>query len=61
MLFFLIGLLVALIAVVLFANSRKKAGAMSESTHQTVISVCSIVVTIAALGVLVMRLRAPSP
>lgn len=57
MLYFLIALLVALVAVVLFANSQKKKGAMSESTHQTVISTCSIIVTIAALGVLVMRLR----
>jgi hypothetical protein len=57
MLFLLIALLVALIAVVAFANSRKKAGAMSDSTHQTLISVCSIVVTIAALAVLMMRIR----
>jgi hypothetical protein len=57
MLFLLIALLVALIAVVAVANSRKKAGAMSDSTHQTLISVCSIVVTIAALAVLVMRIR----
>ena len=61
MLLFLIALLVALVAVVLYANSRKKSGAMSESTHQTLISICSILVTIAALGVLVMRLRGPSP
>lgn len=61
MLLFLIALLVALVVVVLFANSRKKSGAMTESTHQTVISICSIVVTIAALGVLVMRLKGPTP
>ena len=61
MLFFLIALLVALVAVVLYANARKKSGAMSESAHQTLISVCSIVVTIAALGVLVLRLRGPNP
>jgi hypothetical protein len=57
MLFFLIALLVGLVAVVLFANSRKKAGTMSDSAHQNLISACSIVVTIAALSVLVMRLR----
>lgn len=61
MLLFLIALLVALIVVVLFANSQKKSGAMTESTHQTVISICSIAVTLAALGVLVMRLRGPTP
>lgn len=61
MLLFLIALLVALVAVVLFANSRKKSGAMSESAHQALISICSILVTIAALGVLVMRLRGPTP
>jgi uncharacterized membrane protein YhaH (DUF805 family) len=57
MLFLLIGLLVALVAVVLFANSQKKKGAMSESAHQTLVSTVSILVTIAALAVLVMRLR----
>jgi uncharacterized membrane protein YhaH (DUF805 family) len=57
MLLFLIALLVALVAVVLYANAQKKKGAMSESAHQTIISICSIVVTIASLAVLVMRLR----
>ena len=61
MLLFLIALLVGLVAVVLFANSRKKSGAMSEAAHQNLISICSILVTIAALGVLVMRLRGPTP
>lgn len=57
MLFFLIALLVALVAVVVYANAQKKKGAMSDSTHQTLISICSIVVTLASLAVLVMRLR----
>jgi hypothetical protein len=57
MLYLLIALLVALVAVVLFANSQRKKGAMSDSAHQTLVSVCSIVVTIAALVVLFVRLR----
>jgi hypothetical protein len=57
MLFFLIGLLVALVAVVIFAHGQKKKGAMSESAHQTLISVCSIVVTVAAVTVLILRIR----
>jgi hypothetical protein len=57
MLYLLIALLVALVAVVLFANSQRKQGAMSDSAHQTLVSVCSIVVTIAALVVLFVRLR----
>jgi uncharacterized membrane protein YhaH (DUF805 family) len=57
MLFLLIALLVALVAVVVFANSQRKKGAMSDSAHQTLISVCSIVVTVVALAVLVRRLR----
>lgn len=57
MLVFLIALLVALVAVVVFANSQKKKGAMSDSAHQMLISACSIVVTLAALAVLVMRMR----
>jgi hypothetical protein len=56
MLYLLIALLVALVAVVLFANSQRKKGAMSDSAHQTLVSVCSIVVTIAALVVLFVRL-----
>ena len=54
---FLIALLVALVAVVVFANTQKKKGAMSDSTHQMLVSGCSIVVTIAALAVLLMRMR----
>lgn len=57
MLIVAISLLAFLIAVVLIANSQKKKGAMSESTYQTVVSVCSIVVTVAALVVLFMRMR----
>jgi hypothetical protein len=57
MLYLLIALLVALVAVVLFANSQRKKGAISDAAHQTLVSVCSIVVTIAALVVLIVRLR----
>jgi hypothetical protein len=57
MLFFLIALLVALVAVVVYANGQKKKGAMSESAHQTLVSACSIVVTLAAIGVLILRIR----
>ena len=56
-LYFLIALLVALVVVVVFANGQKKKGAMSDSTHQTLVSACSIVVTLAAVTVLIMRLR----
>jgi hypothetical protein len=58
MLYVLIALLVLLVAVVVYANGQKKKGAMSDSTHQTVVSGVSIVVTIVSLIVLVMRLRA---
>jgi hypothetical protein len=58
MFYVLIALLVILVAVVVFANGQKKKGAMSDSTHQTLISAVSIVVTIVSLVVLVMRLRA---
>jgi hypothetical protein len=58
MLYVLIALLVLLVAVVVYANGQKKKGAMSDSTHQTLVSGVSIVVTIVSLIVLVMRLRA---
>lgn len=57
MLYVLIALLVVLVAVVVYANGQKKKGAMSDSTHQTLISTVSIVVTVVSLVVLVMRLR----
>ena len=52
-----IVLLAVLLVVVIGANSMKKKGTMTESAYQTVISVCSIVVTVAALGVLFLRIR----
>jgi uncharacterized protein YybS (DUF2232 family) len=52
-----IVLLAVLLVVVIGANSMKKKGTMTESAYQTVISVCSIIVTVAALGVLFMRVR----
>lgn len=53
-----IVLLAVLVAVALGANSMKKKGRMTELGYQTVISVSSIAVTIAALAVLVVRMRA---
>lgn len=58
MLYVLIALLVLLVAIVVYANGQRKKGAMSDSTHQTLVSGVSIVVTIVSLIVLVMRLRA---
>ena len=57
MLGFLIALLVGLVLVVVYANGQKKKGAMSESAHQTLVSVCSIIVTLAAVTVLILRIR----
>ncbi|HEU4996290.1 MAG TPA: hypothetical protein VFT29_15845 [Gemmatimonadaceae bacterium] len=53
-----IVLLAVLVAVALGANAMKKKGRMTELGYQTVISVSSIAVTIAALAVLVVRMRA---
>lgn len=50
-------LLAALIVIVVGANSMKKKGTITESAYQTLVSVCSIVVTIAALAVMFVRLR----
>lgn len=50
-------LLVVLLAVVFWANSLKKQGKMTESSYQTVISVSSIIVTVAAVAALVIRMR----
>ena len=53
----LIGLLVALVAVVVFANGQKKKGAMSDAAHQNLVSACAIVVTLAAVTILILRIR----
>ena len=50
-------LLAVLLVIVISANSMKKKGSMTESAYQTLVSVCSIIVTIAALLVLFLRLR----
>lgn len=50
-------LLIALLSVVFWANSMKKQKRMEEGTYQTVISVASIIVTIAAVAALVVRMR----
>jgi uncharacterized protein YybS (DUF2232 family) len=50
-------LLVVLIVVVISANSMKKKGSMTESAYGNLVSILSVVVTIAALVVLFMRLR----
>jgi membrane-associated PAP2 superfamily phosphatase len=52
-----IVLLAVLLAVVVGANSMKKKGAMTESSYQTLVSVLSIIVTVAALAVMFVRLR----
>ena len=58
MLYVLVALLVLLVAIVVYANGQRKKGAMSDSTYQTLVGGVSIIVTVAALVVLVMRLRA---
>ena len=50
-------LLVALVAVVAVAHSRRKKGTMSEAAYSKLVSSVSIAVTIAALAVLVLRLQ----
>ena len=50
-------LLAALLAAVIGGNSMKKKGAMTESSYQTLVSVLSIVVTLAALAVMYLRIR----
>jgi uncharacterized protein YybS (DUF2232 family) len=50
-------LLVVLIVVVISANSMKKKGSMTESAYGNLVSILSVVVTVAALVVLFMRLR----
>ena len=50
-------LLAALLVVVIGANSMKKKGTLTESGYQTLISVTSIIVTIAALVVMFVRIR----
>ena len=50
-------LLIVLMVVVMSANSMKKKGAMTESAYQNLVSILSILVTVAALLVLFMRLR----
>jgi hypothetical protein len=50
-------LLVALIVVVASAQSRRKKGTMSEAAYSKFVSGVSILVTVAALTVLVLRLQ----
>ena len=50
-------LLAALVVVVAGANSAKKKGPLTASAYQTLVSVSSIVVSIAALTVMFVRLR----
>jgi Na+/H+-dicarboxylate symporter len=52
-----IVLLAVLLVVVISANSMKKKGTMTEQTYQALVSVSSIIVTIAALVVLFLRVR----
>jgi hypothetical protein len=50
-------LLVALIAVVAIAHSRRKKGTLSEAAYSKLVSGTSIVVTVAALAILFLRLQ----
>lgn len=50
-------LLIALLAVLFWASSMKKQGKMTESSYQTLISVASIIVTVAAVVALIVRMR----
>lgn len=50
-------LLASLLLIVFSANSMKKKGKMTESTYQMVISVASVVVTVAAVIALIVRMR----
>ena len=50
-------LLAVLVVIVVSANSMKKKGTMSESAYQTLVSVCSVAVTVAALILLFLRIR----
>ena len=50
-------LLAVLIIIVVTANSMKKKGTMTESAYQTVVSVASVIVTLAAVTMLFLRLR----
>ena len=50
-------LLVVLVVIVATAASMKKKGSMTDSAYQTLVSVSSVIVTIAALVMLFLRLR----
>jgi len=50
-------LLAVLLVVVISGNSMKKKGSMSESTYQALVSVSSVVVTIAALVVMYLNIK----
>jgi len=50
-------LLAVLLIVVYVASSMKKKGSMTEAAYQNLISIMSVIVTIAALIILFMRLR----
>lgn len=49
-------LLAALLVIVISGNSMKKKGSMSESTYQNLVSVSSLIVTLAALVVMYLRM-----
>lgn len=52
-----VSLLIVLIVVVVSANSMRKKGSMTESAYSNLVSILSVIVTIAALAVLFMRLK----
>ena len=50
-------LLAALLVVVVSGNSMKKKGLMSENAYQNLVSISSVVVTVAALVAIYLRMR----
>jgi hypothetical protein len=52
-----ITLLIVLLVVVISANSMRKKGSMTESAYSNLVSILSVIVTVAALLLLYMRLK----
>jgi hypothetical protein len=52
-----IVLLVVLVAIVVGANGMRKKGSMTDSAYQMLVSVSSVIVTLAALVILYLRLK----
>lgn len=52
-----ITLLIVLLVVVISANSMRKKGSMTEAAYSNLVSILSVIVTVAALVLLYMRLK----